>query len=337
MGVNLGKLIESEQIELEQLSGKKIAIDALNTIYQFLSIIRQPDGTPLMDSQGQVTSHLSGLFYRTLKMMQMGIIPCYVFDGKPPHLKAETIQKRRDIRAASEVKWKEAQKVGDLETARKFAQAASRVNEKMLEESKELLTALGIPSVQAPSEGESQAAYLCKNGDVYCAGSQDFDSLLFGTPILARNLAITGRRKVPRQNRYIEVKPELFDLDKILKELKITQEQLVEIGIFIGTDFNPGIKGIGPKKAYKHVLEKPISEWKNELEFGIDPEEVKKVFLEPEITKDYSLKWGEPDRDKLVEIMHERHEFSVDRIDSALKKLEDTKGERSQKSLDQWS
>jgi len=337
MGVDLGKLIEAETIELKDLSGKKIAIDALNTIYQFLSIIRQPDGTPLMDSKGQVTSHLSGLFYRTLKMMEIGIIPCYVFDGKPPQLKAETIQKRREVREASEIKWHEAKKAGDLETARKFAQAASRVNEQMLDESKELLSALGIPHVQAPSEGESQAAYLCKQGDVYCAGSQDFDSLLFGTPLLARNLAITGKRKVPRQNRYVDVHPEMFHLDEILKKLKINQEQLVEIGIFIGTDFNPGIKGIGPKKALQHVLEKPISAWKNELEFGIDPEEVKKVFLEPEITKDYSLKWGEPDRDKLVEILHERHEFSEERVDNALKKLESTKGARNQKSLDQWS
>src|SRR3989344_9396763 len=212
MGVDLGDLIQKQEIELEDLRGRKIAIDALNAIYQFLSIIRQPDGTPLMDSHGNITSHLSGIFYRTTRLMEMGILPCYVFDGEPPKLKAQTVAERKEIRKEAEEKWKEAQKKGDLIEARKYAQAASKVTEPMLEESKKLLTAMGIPVVQAPSEGEAQAAFMCQQGDFYAAGSQDFDSLLFGAPRVLRNITITGKRKIPRKNVYIEVKPEMIDL-----------------------------------------------------------------------------------------------------------------------------
>lgn len=333
MGVDLGKLLEPKTIDLESLRGKKLGIDALNTIYQFLSIIRQRDGTPLMDSNGKITSHLSGLFYRNLKLLEFGILPAYVFDGKPPILKEETLQKRKEVRDEARKEWKKALEEGKIEEARKHAQAASKVNEEMLEESRELLKAMGIPSVKAPSEGEAQAAYLCQQGDVYAAGSQDYDSLLFGVPKLIRNLTITGKRKVPGKNYYTEIEPEFLELEKVLKSLDINREQLVEIGIFMGTDFNPGIKGIGPKRALEHIKEKPIEEWKDEYDFSIDPVKIKKIFLEPEITKEYSLKWTDPDSDKLTEILHEKHEFSEQRIENALKRLEESKGKRSQKSL----
>jgi flap endonuclease-1 len=332
MGVDIKDLIEPKEIELESLTGKKIAIDALNTIYQFLSIIRQPDGTPLMDSKGRVTSHLSGLFYRTLRLLEMGIIPCYVFDGKPPQLKAETVKTRKKTRKKAKEKWEKALDKGDLAEARKFAQASSKVTEEMLEECKALLGALGIPSIQAPSEGESQAAFMCDKNEVYAVGSQDFDSLLFGASKLIRNMTITGRRKVPRKNFYVEIKPELLDLEKILSTLGITRENLIEIGIMVGTDFNPGIKGIGPKTALKHIQDKTFKD----LEFSIDPEKIKEIFLKPEITKDYDLKWGDPDRDKLIEILHEKHEFSSERIDNALDKYERAGRAKDQKSLEDW-
>ncbi|MFO7872834.1 MAG: flap endonuclease-1 [Candidatus Undinarchaeales archaeon] len=336
MGVDLGKLLEPEEIGLESLEGKKLGIDALNTIYQFLSIIRQRDGTPLMDSDGNITSHLSGLFYRNIKLLEFGIKPAFVFDGKSPLLKEETLKKRKEIREEARKKWKEAKKKGKKKEARKYAQGASKVNEKVLSESKSLLRALGIPSVQAPSEGEAQAAYLCQQGDVYAAGSQDYDSLLFGVPKLIRNINITGKRKVPGKNYYTEIKPEYLELKKVLNQLDINREKLVEIGIFMGTDFNPGIKGIGPKRALKHVKEKGIEEWKSEYDFAIDPVKVKKVFLEPEITKEYELKWTEPDEDKLFEILHEKHEFSEKRINNALERLEKSKGKRRQKNLGEF-
>jgi len=332
MGVDLKDLVEVKEIELEDLVGKKIAVDALNTIYQFLSIIRQPDGTPLMDSKGRVTSHLSGLFYRTCRLLEMGVIPCYVFDGKPPKLKAETVEKRHKIRESAEKKWRQALKKEDLVEARKYAQGSSRVNEEMLEESKELLKAMGIPVIQAPGEGEAQAAYICQKNDVWAVGSQDFDSLLFGAQRLIRNMTITGRRKVPRQNRYIEIKPELLELDKILNALGITRENLIEIGIMVGTDFNPGIKGIGPKKALKQIQEK---DWK-ELEYQVEPEQVKNIFLKPEIKKDYTLNWTEPKIEKILEILSEKHEFSRERIENAIKRLEKAAHAKDQQSLEKW-
>ena len=338
MGVDISLLIQKKEIELESLKGKKIAVDALNAIYQFLSIIRQPDGTPLMDSHGNITSHLSGLFYRNSRLLEMGILPCYVFDGEPPKLKAQTVAERKELRKAAETKWREAQEKGDLIAAKKYAQAASRVTEPMLEESKKLLTAMGIPVIQAPSEGEAQAAFMCEREDVYAAGSQDFDSLLFGAPRVVRNMNVTGKRKVPRKNIFIDVKPELLDLEEILGTLKISREQLIEIGILVGTDFNEGVMGIGPKKALAHITQKPLKEWVKEgkFKFEVDFEELKKVFLKPEVTKSYKLEWKPFDSEKIIEILSEKHEFSKDRIESALQKLEDSKGAKSQKNLQQW-
>ena len=335
MGVDLGDLIQKQEIELEDLRGRKIAIDALNAIYQFLSIIRQPDGTPLMDSSGNITSHLSGIFYRTTRLMEMGILPCYVFDGEPPKLKAQTVAERKEIRKEAEKKWKSALEAGELVEARKYAQMASKVTEPMLAESKKLLSALGIPVVQAPSEGEAQAAFICQQGDVYAAGSQDFDSLLFGAPRLLRNITITGKRKIPRKNVYIEVKPEMIELDKALKELKISREQLIEMGILIGTDFNEGVKGIGPKKALQHISQKPLKEWikDGKFSFEVDFEVLKKIFLKPEITKSYKLDWKPYSPELLIEILHEKHDFSKERIENALEKLEKSRGAKDQKSL----
>lgn len=240
MGVPIGDLVPRKEIDLENLYGKKIAIDALNAIYQFLSTIRQRDGTPLMDSKGRITSHLSGLFYRTINLMEAGIKPAYVFDGKPPEFKRKELEKRREAREEAELKWKEALAKGNLEEARKYAQRATKVNEMLIEDAKKLLQLMGIPIIQAPSEGEAQAAYMASKGDVYASASQDYDSLLFGAPRLIRNLTITGKRKMPGKDVYVEIKPELVVLDEVLKELKITREKLIELAILVGTDYNPG-------------------------------------------------------------------------------------------------
>jgi len=252
--VNLRDLVPKTTIDLKNLSGKSIAIDAYNALYQFLAIIRQPDGTPLKDSTGKVTSHLSGLFYRTANLVQMGIKPVYVFDGTPPALKEVEIKRRARIKEKALVHYERALKEGKIEEARTYAQATSRLKDYMTADSKRLLTQMGVPWIQAPSEGEAQAAYLAKKGDTdYCA-SQDYDSLLFGAPRLIRNVTISGRRKLPRKNVYIEVTPQIVELDQVLKQLNITHKQLIDVGILMGTDFNPdGIKGVGPKTAVKLI------------------------------------------------------------------------------------
>ena len=339
MGVNLGDLLKKEKCSLKDLSGKVIAIDAYNALYQFLSIIRQRDGTPLMDSQGRITSHLSGLLYRTANLVESGIMPVYVFDGAPHPLKAKTLAERKEIREEAEKEWKEALEKGDIETARKKAQQASRITDEILQQSKKLLDLLGIPWVQAPSEGEAQASHMARRGDVYAVASQDADSLLFGAPVLVRNLTISGRRKLPNKQVYIKIEPELVKLEETLKNLGVTREQLVDMAILIGTDFNEGIEGIGPKKSYDLI--KRYGNIEKALEAlgrrdAIDEntlKTVREIFLEPEVTDDYTLEWHSPDEKEVIAMLCDEHQFSKDRVMTALQKFQRMKNMFGQSRL----
>ncbi|UCG94948.1 MAG: flap endonuclease-1 [archaeon] len=338
MGVNIGELVGEwrEETEIKALTGRKVAIDALNVLYQFISIIRQPDGTPLKDSQGRITSHLSGLFYRTAKLLQAGIRPCYVFDGKPPEFKKTTNQERHKRREEARKNYKEALERGDIEEARKWAQQGVKVDENVVKDSKEIVCALGVPCIQAPSEGEAQAAFMVQRGDVWAASSQDFDSLLFGAPVLLRNITITGKRKIPRKEAYAEVKPEVIRLKEVLKGLGLSREQLVLIGIGIGTDYNPGgLSGIGPKTALKMVKEEGNASvllkkvGKEKWEFDVSPEEIFDFFMNPPVTRDYEMEWNPPNEEKIKKILCDRHDFSENRLDSTLEKLAEKKGMQS--------
>ena len=341
MGVQLSNIIKAEDLEFKQLSGRVIGIDAFNVLYQFLASIRQPDGTPLMDSYGRVTSHLTGLFYRTVKLMEFGIEPVFVFDGKPPEYKRKTIESRKKTRQKAETQWRTAQKEGDFKKAKKFAQASSRLTSEMLDEAKALLSALGIPSIEAPSEGEAQAAHMCKKGELYAVASQDFDSLLFGAPRTIRNLTVSRKRKVPGRSEYIEVKPEIIDLKKALNGLGISQEQLILIGLLIGNDFEPGVSGIGPKKALDIVKEHPDlesllgSEIKDKIE-GLDFHDVYEIFASPEVTDDYLIEKKELDIDEVKKILCSEHNFSKDRVSGTLEKLEKALLAGRQSKLEKW-
>ena len=253
MGINLSNLVHPTPIQLKDIRGKKVAIDAPNILYQFLSIIRQRDGTPLKDSQGRITSHLAGLLYRTSHLVEQNIKPIYVYDGKPHPLKKQILEKRREVKEKATADWQEALKIGDMEEARKKAQQTSRLTPELIDESKQLLDTLGIPYVDSLSEGEAQASQMTKDGTVDITASQDFDSLLFGSPFLIRNLTITGKRKLPGKKKWVEIQPEKIILANVLKTHGITQKQLVEIAILVGTDFNEGIKGIGPANGLKLI------------------------------------------------------------------------------------
>ena len=330
------------KVDLKSLSGKSIAIDAYNALYQFLAIIRQPDGTPLKDSTGRITSHLSGLFYRTANLVEMDIKVVYVFDGVPPALKEVEIKRRTKVKAEALIKYERALQEGRIEEARTYAQMTSRLKDYMAEDSKRLLTQMGVPWVQAPSEGEAQAAYLAKKGDTnYCA-SQDYDSLLFGAPTLLRNVTISGRRKLPRKPVYVEVVPEIIELDQLLKELNVTREQLIDIGILVGTDFNPeGVKGIGPKTALKLIkqhgsIEKLLPTLK-EAEFPAEPQRIREIFLNPKVTDNYKLTWKDPNVEGVVDFLCRERDFSEERVRKALKKM--TEGLRKAKgkvTLETW-
>jgi flap endonuclease-1 len=342
LGVNLRDLVPKATVKLEDLGGKAIAIDAYNALYQFLAIIRQPDGTPLKDSSGRVTSHLSGLLYRTSNLVEIGIKPIYVFDGAPPALKEVEIKRRKRVKEEALVLYERALKEGKVEEARVYAQATSHLKDYMAEDSKRLLDLLGIPWVQAPSEGEAQAAHMTKKGDAdYCA-SQDYDSLLFGAPRFIRNITISGRRKLPSKNIYVEVVPEVVELDQVLKECGITYEQLIDVGILIGTDFNPdGIKGLGPKTALKMIreygdLEKAIPHITN-AEFPVEPGRIREIFLHPPVTDNYRIQWKDPTVEDVVDFICKGRDFSEDRVRRALEKMQ--KGithEKGKTTLEKW-
>lgn len=335
MGVDLKEIVPRREISLEELGGRAIAIDAYNALHQFLAIIRQPDGTLLMDSRGRITSHLSGLFYRTINLLELGIKPVYVFDGKPPEVKELEVLRRKLHKEEAERRYEEALARGDLRAARTYAQQTGQLTDEMVEEAKQLLDVLGVPWVQAPSEGEAQAAYMASRGDVYAAASQDYDSLLFGAPRLVRNVTITGRRKLPRKDVYVEVKPELIELDQLLSELELTREQLVDVGILVGTDYNPeGIKGIGPKKAVKLIKEygslDQVLKVVGEAEAPSNLNEIRRIFLSPDVTSSYRLEWREPDKSGVVRFLCGEHDFSEERVlnalERALKALRDRRG-----------
>jgi flap endonuclease-1 len=339
MGVDISGLVKGKPIALEDLTGRSIAVDAFNTIYQFLSMIRQPDGTPLMDREGRVTSHLSGLFYRSAALLELGIRPAYVFDGKPPELKQKTIEARIVAKQQAEVEWKEALAVGDLKKALSKATRTAKLDSDMIEEALSLLDGLGIPWIRAPSEGEAQMSHMARKGDVWAGASQDFDAILFGTPNLIRNLTLAGKRRLP-SGKTVDVTPELVTLSEVLGTLAVTREQLVDMGVLMGTDFNDGIKGIGPKKALAIIkkfgrLEDIPAEGK--VAVPQEFEEVRAIFLEPEVSDDYSLKWKNVDPEAVRRILCDRHGFSVDRIDSVLNRIAAKDDVRKQKSLDSWS
>jgi flap endonuclease-1 len=337
MGTDIGDLLQKRKVELSDLANQVVAIDAFNTLHQFLSIIRQRDGNPLVDSAGRVTSHLSGLLYRTASLVEVGIKPLFVFDGKPPALKSETLNKRKEVRESSREKWENAKAVGDLESAYKYAQASSKVNQEIIEDSKYLLSAMGIPFVQAPCEGEAQAAHMVLKKDANCVASQDYDSFLFGAPVVVRNLAVTGKRKLPGKNIYVDVEAEIIELDETLQALEITREQLIDIAICVGTDYNKGLEKVGPKTALKLIkkhgdIYAVLREKRAEIE-AVD--RIREIFLNPDVTDNYEIKWGKPDSEKLLEFLCEKHDFSVDRVEKAAERLKAASGAR-QKTLDQW-
>ena len=336
MGVDLGDLLQRKKIEIKDLSGRWVAIDAFNTLYQFLSIIRQKDGTPLMDSQGRVTSHLSGLLYRTTNLIEAGVKVAFVFDGEPPLFKAETLSERSQVREKAAAAWQVALAAG--QDGFKYAQASSRISTEILQDGRRLILAMGLPVIQAPSEGEAQAAHMAARGEVELVGSQDYDSLLFGAPQVVRNLAITGKRKLPRKNIYVDVEPEIIHLDEGLAHLAISRKQLVEIGIMCGTDYNRGLTRVGPKTALKLIrengdLESILAKQEEKIESFA---EIREFFLHPDVTDDYEIKMKKPSVDEIVSFLVEERDFDQERVKKTAGRLEEVY-RRGQSTLDRWS
>ena len=334
MGVNIAALLPKTELKIADLKGKKIAVDAFNALYQFLSSIRQPDGTPLMDNEGNITSHLQGLLSRTTNLISQGIQLAYVFDGTPPKLKLQEQQERRQHKEAADIKYHAATEDEDVDAMAKYAHQSSRLTQEMIDESKELLHALGLPVIEAPSEAEAQAAFMCARNDVWATASQDADALLFGTPRLLRNLTLSQKRKLPG-GRYVITFLELIELPQVLRELQLTHDQLIVLGILVGTDFNMGgIKGIGPKKAIKLLTEEPdFDTIFTKLNAPFDWKDIYNIFKHIPTTRDYKLQWKPIDEEKIHEILVERHQFSKERVASTLEKIKILQKEKTQKGL----
>jgi flap endonuclease-1 len=327
MGVKFRDIVSPESIKFEQLENKIVALDAANIIYQFLSSIRQADGIPLKDQNGNITSHFSGILYRTSSLIDKGIKPIYIFDGTSDILKKGTQDKRREVKEESQKQWDKALEEGRIKDARKFATRSSRMSSEIVEGSKKLLELMGVPYIQAKGEGEAQASYMVEKGDAWAVGSQDYDCILFGAPRMVRNLTITGGK----------ANLEIINLEKVLKDLEITREQLVDIAILVGTDFNIGVKGIGAKTGLKLIKEHDnifnVLEKQN-IQLEVEPEILRNIFLKHEVVSDYKLQWSSPDTEGVVAFLCGEHDFSEPRVLSALDKFK--KIDNKQKSLTDW-
>ncbi len=353
MGIDLGDLVTRHDTNLQEWAGKTVAFDAWNILYQFLSSVRQRDGTPLMNERGEVTSHLAGILYRTGNIVDAGIKPVWVFDGKPHPLKLETLAMRAERRQAAVTEMEEALAAGDEEKALSKAKQTSKLTVPMAEQAMSLLRALGMPVVEAPADGEAQAAWMCQEGLVDGVCSQDFDSLLYGSPVLLRNLTLSGRRKLPGKQVWVPVTPERISLQETFTASGLTREQLIDAAILVGTDFNPGIKGIGPKKAVAlidkagslealverlaadpdsaaNAAERAVLEQHEAL---MDRDEIRRIFLEPAHTIDAETQVRSPDADAVRAIMVLDHGFDAGRVDATLERFVAARGRQSQQSL----
>ncbi|MHA1707698.1 MAG: flap endonuclease-1 [Candidatus Heimdallarchaeaceae archaeon] len=341
MGVKkLSDLVKGEIITLEQLRRKKLAVDAYIVIYQFLASIRGFDGSLFTDADGVVTSHLSGLLYRNSRLLEKGIQPIYVFDGAPSKLKKEELRRRGEIKKKAREEMEEARERGDIERARQLAQRTSKLTPQMIEDSKNLLRMMGIPVIEAPQEGEAQAAYLAKQNRVWGVASQDYDSILFDAPILVRNLTFSGKRKM--YGKEITINIEVYKTNEILKKLQLTREQLIDMAILIGTDFNPdGVKGVGPITAHKLIkkygkLEEALAN-ESSIYLDADYEAIREIFLNPVITDEYEIKFGSIDIDAVVEFLCNQRNFSKERVVNTLSRAK--RGQEKalkQRSLDSF-
>jgi len=338
MGVKLQDLIVRKKIELSKLAGKIIAIDAPNIIMGLFNFVRKnPNGTYaglILDRTQRPISHLYGLLYRVNFYYSKKTFPIFCFDGQDsPLKKLKTKDTLKDFLFTQ--RWyQEAIKSRNRELARQIASSSEYMWNNIIQESKRLLGALGVPYIESPASAESQCAQLVKDRIAHYSNSQDFDSLLFGCPRLVQNLSKSLRRKVQGRWTYEKIIPVSIHLQNNLKRLGVTQFQLVDMALLIGTDYFPGVKGIGPKKALKliqkyHELEAFLDQKKKNYEVeSITPElikRVRKIFLLPEVITNYTqktLSWNTPNNAQVFSLLCEEHYLNKERVLNNLTKFE---------------
>ena len=340
MGVALTELLLMKEVDIGHFRGKILVVDTPMWLYQFLSNIRQRDGSLLMDSKGNVTSHLTGLFSRICNLIEMDIKLIFCFDGTPHKLKHITLEKRKGIKQEAMKNYEAAKEKDDTEGMKKYAARTSRLTSEMINEAKSLIEAFGIPVITAPQEAEAQASFIVRNKEAYALATNDADALLFQSPLIVRNLNMAGKKKKTNKLAYETINSDLISLQENLNHLGITQDQLIALAMLIGTDFNAGgIKGIGPKTALKLVKQHGDNfnlmfneaKWDDFFQFGW--KEVFDVINYMPVTEDYKIEWKKVDEEKIMKLLVDDHDFSSERISAQLSDLSKAKSKGGQKGL----
>mmetsp|Transcript_59928 Transcript_59928/g.111057 ORF Transcript_59928/g.111057 Transcript_59928/m.111057 type:complete len:400 (-) Transcript_59928:164-1363(-) len=324
----------------EAYTGRVLAIDASMCLYQFLIMIRENRTGAyqnLTNADGDVTSHIIGFLSRTTKLMEAGIKPVYVFDGKPPEMKMEELAQRRARREEAEANLKEAVESGDQDAILKQTKLTTKVTRQHNEQVKKLLQLMGLPVIEAPSEAEATCAALCRDGKVYAAATEDADCLTFGTKVLVRNLMAAESQK----RQIYEV-----SLALALEQLNISMDQFIDFCILSGCDYCDTVKGIGPATAMRLVvqhgsLEEVINNLdteKNPLPDNFRYQTARDFFKECEAvdTSTVSFDWKDPDIEGLTKFLVEENSFSKERVDRYIERLKAAKSKTKQKPLDSF-
>ncbi|KAB0804644.1 hypothetical protein PPYR_01614 [Photinus pyralis] len=320
--------------EIKTYFGRKVAIDASMSLYQFLIAVRS-EGAQLTTVDGETTSHLMGTFYRTIRLVEHGIKPVYVFDGKPPKLKSGELNKRAERREEAQKALEKATEAGDATEMEKFNRRLVKVTSEHTKEAKHLLSLMGIPYIEAPCEAEAQCAAMVRAGKVFATATEDMDALTFGSNVLLRHLTVSEARKLPIQE---------FHLDKVLEGLKLSHKEFIDLCILLGCDYTDSIRGIGPKRAIDLITQHKSIE--NILD-NIDkskyspPEDwnfegARELFITPEVAdpETIELKWNDPDEEGLVKYLCGDKQFNEERIRNGAKKLLKARGTSTQGRLD---
>jgi len=309
-------------------------------LYQFLSLIRTPEGISLKDREGRTTSHLGGLLFRSTRLMlDYDVRFVFVFDGQPHPFKANVLAERRAVREKARAEWGEALRRHDFQTAWSKAVVMSKLDETMILDAKRLLSCMGLPYVEAPGEGEAQAALMASRGDVWAANSRDYDTLLFGSPRLVRYLTVSGQEFLPSKRISRPLKPELVELSSFLGHHGITREQFVDLAIVAGTDFNEGIRGIGPKTALKLIKRHGVLEnFPQNLEEKLphDLEILRNIFLRPNVRMDYSTSQRPMNEEALLSFLCDERGFARERVQIAVDRMKAISRRRSELGLRHW-
>lgn len=325
--------------KFESYFGRKIAIDASMSMYQFLVIVGRVGSDLLTNEAGEVTSHIQGMFTRTIRLLESGMKPVYVFDGQAPDLKREELKKRFEKRTDATEDLAGAQEAGNKEDVEKYSKRTVKVTRQHNEDCKKLLRMMGVPVVEAPSEAEAECASLCKEGKVYAVASEDMDSLTFGSPKFVRHLMEPSARKIPVME---------FDISMVLEELELSMDQFIDMCILCGCDYCDTIRGIGPQTALKLIkqhknIEGVLESLKEKERFQIpDPwpfERARELFRRPVVNPPVTIsefKWNSPDEEGLKKFLIEENGFNHERIVKAIEKIKLAKNKSSQGRLESF-